>query len=593
MNSMGTDKLDSLKHIYSNYSISDISDTLYSLTDSLLDRGDTIRDKINALILMKDSLYAKYNKIAELLENKNIGDIQQLQGLLSKIDKYSLDDLKKLEGIQYMVQDKVDEFNYKERLNEIKKIKNLKISDWKKISGDPAFQSVLNKYGIINKKEQILSGVRDLGLGTVYPFYSEYSINGIILNGYNIAWCYKNLYLGSTGGKQLNIYTDSISQGYSVDKNNLFGFVTGFGDKARSHFHVYYVYGKRNLTNVDTDTLPVSLVNHVVAPEFKVDLFKGRVTVTGELPISFLKKEQNRTPDSLTTQNSFGYAAKAFINYQISKNTALTSGLNYISHDYTSFGLPYYTRDRLQAETKIVQRVKDWLQLTAGYEYENYKQFNGDSLSTTQIHSGTAGVKVQYKIFKWSLTYTPSFIRTIIIEKNTSLISNIFGVLGVNYKIRESKNNVQLGANYIVFFQSQVELSDNGSVVLRNNFDEKNKNLNIYLINNILFEKITLTQNFNYNKNRIIDTSNVNIIIFSLGIRQVIGEKVRYALTLQYANTLKENTKTGIQTIWDFDILKYLSVQFKFRHDYIRGYFRENQYNTHGFLVSAGLRLKI
>lgn len=579
-----------LVNVYKQVDINDLSNTsnisgnisnLADLGSSLLGKDSTAK-KADSTIR---SLLDMYNKASKLYGNNT----DSLLGALKSIDKYSVDDLLSFAKINHNVKEKISNYKIQENAKELSKIKNLNVKDFGSYTSAKDMYAMLDKYNILSKKEMLLNNIRSLDIGTVYPYYSDYTLNGVILQGYNLAYNYKKFYIGAAGGKQLNVFNDSILQGHRLKKNLLFGFVLGYGDKQSNHVHLNYVFGKRQ---VDADSVlhtTQKLENHVIAPDFRWSFFKNKLTLSGEVPVSLTKN--NSIEISNSNKYQIGYASKLKIEIKPFKNNMIQIAGEYADKNYTAYGIPFLLKNYLRASAKVSQKINKYFKFEAGYKVENYFKDEERGTKETRIHSLLSSATFNYKILTVNASYSPGWLLSNNPTHTSTRLTVANLTVNANYKIKKKTTlTSQLGASYNSFFNSELVYSNSGAISIENNILNINKNINVYFVQNVNYnKKYILGVNFSFLNNNIYDTKSNNIIILACNYSHIVNKKIRYFLSAQFVNDLKNSKRYTVQSSLTYSVNRYLELNTKLQYDYLKGIVRENFYNANGFQITSSV----
>jgi len=563
-----------------NEGLSSFSANPSSLSDNLFSK-DTSYSKADSTI---KSLLERYEKASSIYGNNP----ETLSKQLKKVDKYSVDDLAALSKINHAVSEKIEKYKIQENAKELSKLKGINAKDFNDYTSNKQIYSMLGKYNLMSKKEMLLNNIRSLDVGTVFPYYSSYTIDGVIMLGYNLAYNYKQLYVGATGGKQLNVFNDSILQGHRLKKNLLFGFVMGYGDKNSNHLHLNYVYGKREI-EVNSISPEISkLENHVLAPDFRWSFIKGKLTVSGEAPVS-LTKNIGSEFNGNAGKFEIGYAGKLNVVISPFKNNTIQLNSEYADRHFTSYGVAFLLKNYLQSSFKMTQKVSNYLKIEAGYKLDNYFEDDERGMGSARIHTLLSAASLTYKVLTINATYSPGWLESNMPARASTRLTTASLTINTNYKLKKAVLMSQVGASYSSFYNTQLVFSNTGVINIENNIFDINRNLNVYLVQSMTYnKKYILSMNLSYLNNRIYATQMNNIIITACTFAHLVNKKIRYSVLAQLVNDLKNSKRYTLQGSVSCRINKYLELNAKLQYDYLKGIVRENFYQTNGFQVSTG-----
>ncbi len=550
---------------------------------------DSVRNRVDSTVSAYDSIYhsiqSKYDKLLSKYNNNR----DSLNHFLEKLNHYTVQDLLSFSKLNSIVNDKISGYEKYYNKKEIEKLRQLKNADVNDI--EEQLNSIGSKYGVMDRKEQLLNSLKRFEMGTVYPYYSNYTVNGVVLNGYNINYTYKNIYTSFSGGKQLNIVNDSINNFVELEKPVLFAFAFGYGEKLNNHLHLNYSYASRSFKNQLSDQ-SYTVKNHVVAPDFSYRLLNGKWIVSGEVPVSFTYKDIAAN----SRDKKIGFASELAVDGMLTKTTDIEIRNTYINEDFYTFGVPFLYSNYLNCHYKIKQRIRQSITAEAGYSYEKFLQNKDDNRVPTDIHTIQGAVNITYKKWNINMTYAPVWLQI----KDQTATKNLMhtSALGLssNYALKKNKQLIStMGFNYNMFYNAQTFISDYGSVLIENNIVQINKSFNAYIIERIIINNdYNISVNFSLQKNKFIDDFILNFIICGISYSQNIHNKINYTLTYQAMNNIKNSLRHNIQGQFNYNINRYLGIGTTLNYDYLNGTVEDRNYNkTNGFQVMTSLIFKI
>lgn len=585
------------KQAFQKIDTSDYKNRLNSLSDTALWSSnnkygsilDSVKLKKDSLTYVYDSVFQNNKNKYEKLLSKYGGNKDSLDNFLNSIKSYNVQDLMSFSKLKHMVNDKISSYEKYYNAKELEKLKEIKDSDIRKLEGQ--LKDVSSKYNLLEKRELLISGLKHFDIGTVYPSYTNYTVNGVILNGYNINYNYKKLYTSFSGGKQLNIISDSISSFVQMKKPMLFVFAFGYGDKFDNHIHLNYSYGSRifrnNLLNQDFISK-----NHVLSPDFSYRLFKNKLFITGEFPVSVTSRQTTGDNEKET-----GFANYVCINGIITKNTSIEINAKYLSENFQTYGVPFLFSNYLGNNYKIKQKINKYLNTEVAYNYEKFYENKSIGRVPTDIHTLNGLANLTYKQWNLNATYAPAWFQI----KDQTKARNMMHTAGIginsNYTIRENKQlSSSVGFNYNSFYNSQAFISDFGSILIENNIIQINKNMNIYLIERLnIKNKYTIGLNFYIQKNNFNDAINNNFIIFGINYTQNVNKKLNYAITYQNIKHMKKSMRHNTQIQLNYNINRFMDISTVVWYDNIDGIIDDgNRYiKTNAFQIRTNLVFKM
>src|SRR5690606_27359687 len=226
-----------------------------------------------------------------------------------------------------------------------------------------------------------ISIVNTLGIGTTYPSYSEFTLNGVPVTGINTEINPGIFYAAFTGSKNQRAI-EHVSY-----RRNLYAGRIGIGKKEGTNFILTGLYAKDDENSVsastensalspgnqNTFTLPPPKANYVLGTETKIFLFDDKLVIEGYGNASVLTRDTRDadleidampgwikgliTP-KISTSFDYSYAGK--ISYNNSQSQTRTSfGIKMIGPGYTSLGVPNLKNDQLSFDAKVEQKFFD------------------------------------------------------------------------------------------------------------------------------------------------------------------------------------------------------------------------------------------
>jgi hypothetical protein len=376
----------------------------------------------------------------------------------------------------------------------------------------------LKQKHLLRPLDKFLLAINKINIGSSYPSISPFTLNGVRVNGIHVELAPKNLFAAVTYGTVLNAVQsyDPLKASY---KRKLWSTTVGFGKAESSHLFftvLSAVDDSNSVTPKDSiyTTLKLPQANYVMSAHFKVQMFKQRVSLFGELAGSQTTRDINfNNPDSsaYNTINTSvkmpgNWARNIFIQRTGSTNTIadnafnggveitlfkgktkLTSQLKRVGGYYQTFGVPFLVNDMVSIENKLTQKIwKGRIQLTGTVKH-NADNITGLKQSTTSNYQFGGDIRVT--IPKWPsfrASYTPLMQQNDSIRVNISLLN---ANLSYQYKIRKIKNTFT------------------ASYISQKSFSEQNSSLNYTSVNSLINHTTFLQNNFSV-------TGSVNYIRF-------------------------------------------------------------------------------
>lgn len=216
--------------------------------------------------------------------------------------------------------------------------------------GDPALLADpknLRRLGLLDKQQALLSKVHKLGVGTIFPFHSQLSLNGLSLKGAELAVAPGVFYVEMAGGQvgRSAIAFDSLNVPENSQK--LYAGRFGLGEPQGRHFFVSLLEGREKREEGFTSR------DMVVGLEGQWDFFQEKIAIKGEI----YQSRNNRGLDSLIGMSP---ARAGQIEARGKwEEASLDAYGRYakVSPFYYSPGSPFLIRDRERYEIRIRQRL--------------------------------------------------------------------------------------------------------------------------------------------------------------------------------------------------------------------------------------------
>jgi hypothetical protein len=468
-----------------------ISDSLSfdSLENKLNGKVSQIKDSLNtikdSLVAIKDSLFKIKDKYANKLDSVQ----NSINGYInnpSQLGYQALDSLKKrIKVLEWLESKKV----YYDKLLEKKKTieeygkkfglldssGNFTTNQYKDINtdqlSDPNYlYSKLKSCKLLRKFDKILYSVKSLTIGVATPQYSNFSLNGMAVNGFSVEVEPFRFYGAFTYGTVMNPVLSTNSQNASY-KRDMYAGKFGYGSKDKTHIHITMLSSTDDSSSIhprDSVYLYYKLPqdNKVISVDGQLNLFKNKFIISAELSGSQTIKDltsystnniingvQQTDPNNwfinIFTQNH--NVSKSVVDYAVTckmelslfkDKTKISASFKRIGPNYYSFGLPFLIRDMMTFEIKMSQNLwKNRIQLT-GFVRRNEDNLEGTKLQTTQFYN--YGFDFGLRIPKW-----PTFkagLTPMVLQSDTSYFNMV--ALNINttytFRIRKVQNLASL-----------------------------------------------------------------------------------------------------------------------------------------------------
>lgn len=260
---------------------------------------------------------------------------------------------------------------------------NARLKDLEKIKIDAAnLQAVSDPDEFIREAEnqnvrisgfsKFLLSIRNLGIGTNYPKFTEFTLNEIPVTGLNIEVNPGLLYFAFSGIRNLKAIQKSENN-LPVYGRKTIGSRLGIGKYSGTHFYLTHVYAWDDEKSIITDssTVVTPMKNHVLGLEMALSFFKGILNFEAEAGASLLTRDV-RSPDIKNSdipsfvQNLFGIKMSSSLDYYYSLKTSLhidktgtkfSSGIKMVGPGYSSLGTQNLRNDYLGFDVRLDQNI--------------------------------------------------------------------------------------------------------------------------------------------------------------------------------------------------------------------------------------------
>lgn len=388
--------------------------------------------------------------------------------------------IEEYEEIKYKLQDtalKQEEvIKLKARLAELENIKE-KLENISEADDPGDIISEVEKQGSkVPGFQKFLMGFRSLGIGTNYPSYTDYTLNGIPLTGANIEINYGLFYFAVAGLRNLKaVQKDENNQ--PTYERKVIGTRIGIGGYNSTHFYFTYLYGWDNENSVKTDSTMFikPMKNHLLGLEGKISLIKNILNVEGEVGASLFTRDvtapdiqnsdipalfQNLFHVKISSSVDYFYTIKTSVN--IDKTQSMFSaGMKMIGPGYRSLGAPNLRNDYLGFEIKLDQKfLNNQVSLSGFFKRDRDNLIPWKSSTTTNTYFGVLiGLrfsKLPYIQFNYSPYYQKNnqLKDNLKVDNKTTLytlatgygysIGNLFSFTNVILSLQESRTLIKL-----------------------------------------------------------------------------------------------------------------------------------------------------
>jgi hypothetical protein len=317
-----------------------------------------------------DKELQEYDELKALLENpETLKDVD----LLKEMEKQKPEDPEKLKQYEELKK-KVEKIEKaKERVKQLEEMKSA-VEDISSTQDGYDLLDKVNKYTPVSGFTKFLAGIREFSIGTVYPAYSEFTLNGASLTGLNLEYNPGLFYFAISGlrnQKAIQISDNNLP----VYERNLISTRLGIGQKDGSHFFITYQYAKDDEYSVtrDTASLITPMKNNLIGLEGKLALFDGIWSITGEIAGALLTRDilspeinDPAIPEfvtdlfdiNLSSSVDFAYTVRTDVNLPYT-DSKFSADVRMVGPGFTSAGAPNLTKDRFGFGFKLDQSLFD------------------------------------------------------------------------------------------------------------------------------------------------------------------------------------------------------------------------------------------
>lgn len=318
------------------------------------------------------------------------------------------------------------------------------------------------------------------GIGTNYPTYSEYTLNGVPVSGlsfeFNPGW----FYIATAFQKNQKPIENSAF------RRDLYSGRIGVGQKDDSHLFFTGTYANDDATSIRIDSLNRTLTpnsNYVFGIEGKINFSDGRLSFDGEIAGAMLTRD-NRDPDlinndipqfvtdifhpKISSQVDYAYTLNSNFNNPES-NTRVTATVKMIGPGYKSLGNPTLRNDKFEVSGRIDQKfAKRQVSVSLSMKFYRDNLINS-KLFTTKTYAPGIKLGLKFKGYPFlNLSYNPSFLMNDATDplKKVDFQNHLFTAsTGYNNKIAD----MTLSSNLFYMFNKSKSL-DSLSGYTSNNF---------------------------------------------------------------------------------------------------------------------------
>jgi hypothetical protein len=247
------------------------------------------------------------------------------------------------------------------------------------LDAGPGKLNELQDLGLLTSAERIALRFPVLGIGSSYPQYSRYVMQGITVNGFHAEYMPGSAYVGANIGNIRNPRADSALPqigGFSNERRVYAGRL-GYGRPFGRHIHLMGVFVdesplEQTLNGTQFPESPL-MKNAVTGVKFRIGAIQNRLNLSGELAGSFITRDTEApgledqdysnlpiissliNPNSSSSADAAG-TIEADMRFPDS-GTRIRAGILYTGPGYTNLAAPLLQRDILEYSGGIEQSM--------------------------------------------------------------------------------------------------------------------------------------------------------------------------------------------------------------------------------------------
>ncbi len=229
----------------------------------------------------------------------------------------------------------------------------IRTGDWRQFVQSP---EDLQALGVLDKKESLLTSVKRLGFGNIFPRSSPLLMEGISLKGVDVAVNPSSWYFSFTAGKiqQPAFLSDSLPVGYS---GKLVSGQMGLGKEEGNHlFGSFLLAAEKENAQLPDSLQPAwpARKNAVFGLEGQFLLWQDALRLKGEVYQSILQAQIDNSGDTLFNGQPEAKGVAMAIEGELKIGKTLLAGrMLRLEPGYYSLGAPFLLTDRLRYEGRI------------------------------------------------------------------------------------------------------------------------------------------------------------------------------------------------------------------------------------------------
>lgn len=421
-------------------------------------------------------------------------------------------------------------------------------------------QNLLER-GMFSGLNKLMFGVRQLSIGTVYPVYSPFILNGIQVQGgafeINPGLFYLNVTGGNTrlGSQSLNNVFDNTYKRWMVATR------LGVGRIESSHLLFSFLHASDRVGSIPESFTNVlrPTENNVISAQSQLCFWKRRIRLQGEAAACSYNRNQSdstlnvfipkipQIPDflkpSLSTSYDFAYTMRAELN--LWKGSTINAFTEYIGPGYTSLGVPFLRNDVMRYGGRIEQQLfKTGLKLHVRYRHENDNLIQSKRATSTMTFASGGIAYSKSKKPNIRFEYSQNSRNSVAGKQQVNIASLNSGY---SYKFRSLSLRTGLNLQHLISGTDSLNIGDYSlssvtatqSIALRKPF--------------------TIITSLGYNRLESISQSQ-NQLLFGGGCTAAPGANFSFGLNADLAQNASQDKRLGIQS--DINYMVFKNVVF-------------------------------
>ncbi len=443
--------------------------------NKLTKRKESLKElsKINKVLGNKEvqrelGYISKADSIRKVLDDPTISNkkADSLKGLLADLQNYE----RKKKAYENLMQKKKHLDSLSSKLSVYDTLPDAGEIDYKSLRDVKGLKSKLSSLGKLSRAERYAMSVNNFFVGTGFPQYSMFTLQGQPVNGVSAEIEPGNFYASATYGslKRPVISSDIIRSSY---ERKITAGGVGMGNINKNYFRLYFLNSKDDPSSLPSTDIASAYYrpqsNQVISVSGAYEFIKDKLSLNAELAGSQFNRDIDApdysdifldTVPAVYPGNSQQWLLNIFqqkqINlfsatdyaYNIGLHSHLASGRTNINTSikrvgpyYESFGLPFLYKDMKTYELQFEQSLlKNIVNITLGSNYSHNKLPRSSAFASSLIN-GNANLIIRIpKMPYFNISYKPLSL----INDSMSYGNNIFSASsGYSYKSKNINHN--------------------------------------------------------------------------------------------------------------------------------------------------------